>query len=161
MFQVYWSWENSIHKDEFYFMCCLLVSSQVTLLIEFLSHEVLGNYFAKSSCFEEGFPCVLYGFLQFWEEKLGVHIHPKSTEGFMWMTTALGRVRAGGWAWRTGLLAECCEAGQLLEAFQLVGLPWTGSELVVEPKQGDDCVQWQVFMYCLMVSSQITLWTVL
>ena len=56
MFQVYWSWENSIHKDEFYFMCCLLVSSQVTLWIEFLSHEVLGNSFAKSSCLEEGVP---------------------------------------------------------------------------------------------------------
>ena len=31
------------------------------------------------------------------------------------------------------LLAESREAGQLFEAFQLNGLSWTGSELVVEP----------------------------
>ena len=56
----------------------------------------------------------------------------------MWMTTALDRVRAGGWAWRPGLPAEC------REALQLDGPPWTGTELMVESKQADDCVEWQV-----------------
>ena len=39
------------------------------------------------------------------------------------------------------LLAESRVAGQLFEALLLNGLSWIGTELMVEPKQADDCVQ--------------------
>ena len=144
-------------------MYCFLVSSQVTFWIVFLftwgARKFFYNIFV---CFEEGVlvhefymgfkhtiidccdvkhtivDCCWGQAYHYWLLWGKAYIHPKNIWSFMWMTKALDRVRAGGWAWRPGLPAEC------REALQLDGPPWTGTELMVEPKQADDCVEWQV-----------------